>query len=216
MIPPAPDQEPPAEELVEAVVRFEERYGGLSYTVLGGNDMEYGLDGDLAGYHTPWGRAFGGILDGDWTWDLGVLLDGRTVMEPGRWPYRVIDRSVTQRLERHALLVEVRGWFHRSFECLTPPHVGLMADESPLPPPVPEATGPAELWWSGRDIAVQATLSGWPPEGDRWTVCYFARTTRQVADADPTVYAAVGHETAPALWCAVCSRPVASGMTCEA
>src|SRR5690242_18503947 len=34
-----------ADGLIEAMVRFEERYGGLTYPVLGGNNMEYGLDG---------------------------------------------------------------------------------------------------------------------------------------------------------------------------
>jgi hypothetical protein len=54
-------------------------------------------------------------------------------MSPGQWAYRVIDRSVDQRLERHALLVEVRGWYHRTFTCDTPPGIAPVADESRLP-----------------------------------------------------------------------------------
>jgi hypothetical protein len=72
--------------------------------------MEYGLDGDPTGYPTPLGLAFAGILDGDWTCGVDVLTDGSTAMAPGRWPHRVIDRSVDQRLEKHALLVSVRHW----------------------------------------------------------------------------------------------------------
>jgi hypothetical protein len=203
------------DEVVGAMVRFEERFGGLSYSVLGRNKMEYGLDGDISAERTPLGPAFGGVVDGDWTWGLDVLLDGRTAMEPGRWQYRVIDRSVMQRIERHALLVEVRGWFHRTFECLTPPHVWPITDERRLPPAVPEATGPAESWWSGSGVAVQATLKGWPPERDLWTVRYFARKLQWTADANPTVYAAVGHETVPATWCSLCTETVLPGTTCS-
>lgn len=200
----------PADELIQAMVRFEDRYGGLTYSVAGRNDMEYGLDGDTSREDTPLGAAFSGILDGDWTWGM----DGRTAMGPGRWPYRVIDRSVTQRLERHALLTEVRGWSHRTFESLVPTHTWPIADEQALPPPVPEATGPAELWWSGPDVAVQARLTGWPPGRDRWIVCYYARKPQWATEANATVYTAVGHETVPATWCALCSRLIAPGMTC--
>jgi hypothetical protein len=203
-----------AEELIETTVRFEERYGGLRYRVLGGNQMEYGLDGPVVVHHSPLGPAFTGILDGDWTWDLQVLLDGRTAMQPGQWPYRVIDRTVDQRIERHALLADVRGWFHRTFECSTPSGVPPLTDEGPLPPPAIDATGPAEFWWYDRGVAVQAQLVGWLPERDRWTVCYFAETPQQAAEADPIVYAAAGHETVPATWCTICSRTVAPGGTC--
>ncbi|GGN36333.1 hypothetical protein FHR83_006351 [Actinoplanes campanulatus] len=204
----------PAGDIVETMVRFEERYGGLAYTVRGGNDMEYGLDGPPSVHATPLGPAFDGILDGDWTWGLSVLADGRTAMGPGRWPFRVIDRSVDQRLERHALMAEIHGWFHRTFECRTPAHVPPVADESVLPPPVPEATGPAEWWWCSEDVAVQATLSGWPPDRDRWTVRYFARTPQQAAEANPTIYAATVHETVPAALCTLCCQAIEPGRTC--
>ncbi|GIE85567.1 hypothetical protein Are01nite_20470 [Actinoplanes regularis] len=203
-----------AEALIESLVGFAERYGGLSYSVLGNNKMEYGLDSLPLINSTPLGPAFTGILDGDWTWGLDVLLDGRTAMGPGRWPYRVIDRTIDQRIERHALLVEVRGWFHRTFECTTPSYVPPMTDEETLPPPVPDATGPAEYWWSEQDVAVQAQLSGWPIGRDRWTVRYFARTPQQAAEANHTVYAAAGHETVPATWCTLCTQAVVPGRTC--
>jgi hypothetical protein len=209
-----PHGEPAAEELIKAIVAFEERCGGLSYRVLGSNKMEYGLDNPAPVRPTPFGTAFTGILDGDWTWDLDVLPDGRTAMGPGRWPYRVIDRTVDQRIERHALLVEVRGWHHRTFECNTPPHVPPMTNEESLPPPVIGATGPAEFWWSERDVAVQAQLAGWPSARDRWTVRYFAKAPQQVAEANSAVYAAAGHETVPATWCALCRQPASPGRTC--
>ncbi|GIH08322.1 hypothetical protein Rhe02_63890 [Rhizocola hellebori] len=208
------EREPAPDEFIEAMVRFEQRYGGLFYRVIGGDGMRYGLGGEASCYHTSLGLAFGGIFDGDWTWRVNVLLDGSTAMRPGYWPDRIIDRSVNQRIEKHALLVEVRGWFHRTFQCATPSHVFPVANEEGLPPAVPEATGPAELWWADKDVAVQATLSSWPPEWDRWTVRYFARTLQQAADANPTVYRAMGHETIPAVWCILCSDVVAPGTTC--
>lgn len=203
-----------ADELIETMVRFEERYGGLSYPVLGGNAMEYGLDDPTSVQRNPLGTAFTGILDGDWTWSLDVLIDGRTAMSPGQWPYRVIDRTVDQRIERHALLVEIGGWFHRTFECSTPPRVPPMTVEDALPPPAIEATGPAEFWWSDRDVAVQAQLAAWPLERDRWTVRYFAKKPQQAAEANPLIYAATCHETVPATWCTLCSQPVVPGRTC--
>ncbi|MBL7252895.1 hypothetical protein [Paractinoplanes lichenicola] len=201
--------------LADAMVAFEERYGGLSYSITGGNTMDYGLEGETSAHDTPYGLAFTGIVDGHWTWGVDVLLDGRTAMGPGRWPSRVVDRSLEQRLERHAMLYEVHEWYHQPFECFTPSNVGLIADEAGLPPPVPEAGGPAELWWSGPDVAVQARLVGWPPERDRWAVRYFARHPRLVLyDAAPAIFAALWHETVPASWCTLCSEPVAVGRPC--
>jgi hypothetical protein len=205
---------PAAEELTETMVGFEQRYGGLRYRVLGGNPMEYGLDGPPTVRRSALGAAFTGILDGDWTWHLDVLSDGRTAMEPGRWPCRVIDRTVDQRIERHALLAEVSEWFHRTFECSTPTGVPPLTDEGYLPPPVLDATGPAEAWWYDCDVAVQAQLTRWPAERDRWTVRYFARAPQLAGEANPTVYAAASHETVPATWCTLCSGTVSPGRTC--
>jgi hypothetical protein len=198
-------EEPAPDELVETLVWFEERYGGLFYPVLGSNEMEYGLDGGVAFHHTPLGPAFTGILDGGRTWGVDVLLDGSTAMDLGSWPYRVIDRSIDQRIEKHALLVEVRDWWHRTYTCSTPPHVSPVADERPLPPAVPEASGPADLWWRDDDTAVQATLHRWGWGRDSWVVRHFVRTVHLAAEADPLVHAAMGHETVPATWCVLCS-----------
>ncbi|WP_124822920.1 hypothetical protein [Micromonospora ureilytica] len=208
-------QEPAPEELVAAMVWFEERYGGLFYPVMGSNGMEHGLNGDATGYHSPLGLAFAGVLDGDLTWGLDVLTDGRTAMGPGNWPHRVIDRSMDQRLEKHALLVAVRSWPHRTFTCFTPTGILPVVNSTLLPPPVPETTGPADIWWSDDSTAVQITLSHWPPGQDRWTVRYFARKPQQAAEANPTVYAALEwYETIPADWCALCHEFLPPGLTC--
>ncbi|MFF5225430.1 hypothetical protein [Dactylosporangium sp. NPDC000521] len=102
-----------------------------------------------------------GLIDGSWTWMLAVLLDGRTIMGPGEWPDRVIDRTVQQRLEKHALLTEVSGWPHVSFEYVSDtgvlPDIGLSGI-----PPIPEATGPADHWWFDGESAFHLTLTGWP------------------------------------------------------
>ncbi|MFC5002379.1 hypothetical protein ACFPIJ_31665 [Dactylosporangium cerinum] len=210
-----PDGAPAPVELADVLVWFEERYGGLSYPLLVGNGMEHGVRRGRRFVVTALGLAFGGIVDGDWTCGVGVLLDGSTTMDLGEWGCRVIDRSVDQRIEKHALLAEVRDWrHHQTFACRTPPDVPPMVDERWLPPPVPEATGPAELWWSDGDAAVQATLWSWRPEGDRWIVRYFARVWEKVDDASRTVYAAMGHETVPAEWCYLCDTSVAAGYRC--
>ncbi|WP_431973791.1 hypothetical protein [Micromonospora haikouensis] len=147
------------DELIEAMIRFEERFGGLWYPVIGSNGMEYGLGGD-ATVRGPLGLAVTGIVDGDWTWGVDVLADGRTAMGPGRWSYRVIDHTIDQRLESHAMLVTVNGWFHRTFTCYTPREVVPVVDERRLPRRVPEATGPTESWWLDDDagVAVQAPV----------------------------------------------------------
>ncbi|MFI2661860.1 hypothetical protein [Micromonospora carbonacea] len=205
------------DELIEAMVRFEERFGGLWYPVVGSNGMEYGLAGDAVVHRGPLGLAFTGIVDGDWTWGIDVLADGRTAMGPGRWSYRVIDRTVDQRLESHAMLVTVSGWFHRTFTCYTPRDVVPVVDERRLPRRVPEATGPTESWWLDDDagVAVQAQLSAWPNDRDVWTIRYFTRAPAQVADANPVVFGATIHETVPALWCTLCSHLVEPGGTCH-
>ncbi|MBX7266250.1 hypothetical protein KIF24_09615 [Micromonospora sp. Llam7] len=209
--------EPAPCELVEAMIRFEERYGGLWYPVVGSNGTNYGLDGDPAAHRSPLGPAFTGILDGDRTWAVDVLADGRTAMRPGNWFYRVVDRSVDQRLESHALLVAVSGWWHRTFTCYTSRDVMPVVAERHLPQPVPEATGPTELWWLDETagIALQARLIGWPQERDEWTLRYFARTPAQAAGANPTVFRATVHETVPAPWCTLCSQVVEPGRTCH-
>lgn len=169
---PAPEM-PAAmpDELIAAVLAFEQRYGGLSYR-LGPdrNPHEYGLMGELAVSRIAGhGWAFGGILDGDDTWGLDVLLDGRTTTGPGSWPDRVIDRNPLQRLERHALLTEVADWPHHTSTLASP------AIDGPGLPVDVAATGPANLWWYDGEAAVHLTLSGWPATGDVWTLCRFAR-----------------------------------------
>ncbi|GAA3755156.1 hypothetical protein GCM10022225_44880 [Plantactinospora mayteni] len=209
--------EPAPSELVEAMVRFEVRYGGLWYPAVGPNGMEYGLDGDATVHRSPLGLAFTGIMDGARTSGIDILADGQTAWGPGRWSYRVIDRSVDQRLESHALLVAVSDWCHRTFTCYTPRDVNPVVDERRLPQPVSEATSPTEFWWldDDADIAVQARLSAWPPERDEWTLRYFARTPAQAAEANPTVFGATVHETVPALWCTLCSQLIEPGRTCH-
>ncbi|MBO3752645.1 hypothetical protein J5X84_41900 [Streptosporangiaceae bacterium NEAU-GS5] len=207
---------PAPEELVIAMVRFEQRYGGLSYTVIGGDDMEYGLHGDPTGYHSPHGPAFTGICDGDWTWDVDVLVDGRTAMQPGSWSHRIIDRSVDQRLEKHAMLISVRHWPHRTYTCVFPAGQIPVISGALLPTSVPEATGPADMWFASDRAAVQFTLRGWPPEHDQWIVRYFAHASDLAVDPAVTVRTALGRTVKPADWCALCATPLAADAACPA
>jgi hypothetical protein len=196
--------EPAPEPLVSAMVNFEDRYGGLTYPLITRNGMDYGLDGDTTAHQTDLGPAFTGILDGDWTWPVDVLLDGRTAMGPGRWSYRVIDRSVDQRLEKHALLAEVRRWPHRSIEVVTAPGVPPEVDRLTLPPPVHEASGPVDVWWADGSIAVQLSLRGWPDDEDRWRLRQFAATDQLLAEAHPPIHSIVKQPALPETWCGLC------------
>ncbi|MER5888293.1 hypothetical protein ABT160_31110 [Streptomyces sp. NPDC001941] len=44
-----------SQEEVNALLRFEERYGGLWYPVLGSNGMDHGLEGEPVVHEGPYG-----------------------------------------------------------------------------------------------------------------------------------------------------------------
>lgn len=216
-------REPVPTGLITAMVGFERRYGGLSYPLVVGPSMAYGLDGDATAFPTEHGPAFAGILDGDWSWAVEVLADGRTAIAPGAWPSRIIERSVDQRLEKHALLAMVRGWPHRGYEYFTVTDVPPVVREELLPPPVPEASGPADRWWLDDLTAVQLTLRGWPPGRDHWIARVFVRDGRWMTGQDPIAGSAVGGSEGAAVrglggfaprgggvraafWCELCRR----------
>ncbi len=191
------------DNLLMAAVAFEDRYGGLAYRPKpGSNHMEYGLDGEAYFHWTAdHGWSFPAAIDGAWTWAVEVLLDGRTIMGPGEWRYRVMDRSLQQRLEKHALLAEVREWPHRTFayrtETQVPPAIGLSGI-----PMVPEATGPADHWWYDGEAAAHLSLRGWPEGQDNWVLRCFARTRQTL----PATLSRVSRLGEPADWCTICSR----------
>jgi hypothetical protein len=204
------------DELVAAMVAFEDRYGGLSYPLVVGNTTDYGLDGDATGYPTPYGPAFAGIVDGDLNWPVDVLVDGRTAVAPGAWSSRIIDRSVDQRLEKDALLALVRRWPHRAYECFTPVGTPPAVPEDLFPPSVPEASGPADRWWYDKTTAVQVCLRGWPPSHDHWLTRVFARTDRLLADLDRGVRTVIHDgEARPAGWCELCPRNLPGAAACD-
>jgi hypothetical protein len=95
----------------------------------------------------------------------------------------VINSSVGQRLESHALLAAVRHWPHRGFTVAVPPAVTPTLADQLLPPAVPEATGPAEMWWYDRDLAVQLELHSWWEEDDTWAMRCFTRQPDALDDA---------------------------------
>jgi hypothetical protein len=210
----APVPVPP--ETVTAMIEFEERYGGLGYRLLSGNRIGYGLGGEAVAYQTGLGWAFPAILDGDWTWTVDLLVDGRASMAmPAPAPYKVINSSVGQRLESHALLAAVRHWPHRGFTVAVPPAVTPTLADQLLPPAVPEATGPAEMWWYARDLAVQLELHSWWEEDDSWTMRCF---TRQPDALDDAVTAVTRSLRGPAVegedWCSLCAHLVPAGRSC--
>jgi hypothetical protein len=202
-------------ELVAGMQAFEARYGGLGYPLVVGNTMEYGLDGDVTGYPTLYGPAFTGIFDGDWTCGIDVLPDGRTAIALGAWPRRIIDRSVDQRLEKHALLAYVRRWPHRAYECFTAPDTPPVVRDGMLPPAVPAATGPADRWWFDEVTAVQVMLHGWPPGQDHWIARVFARDADLLSGEDSLIRSAVHEGRArPAGWCELCARGLPGAGVC--
>jgi len=184
----AGDDVPVPEGAIDVMLAFEDRFGGLSYEVPGWpNEIEYGLDGDASLHQTPLGWAFYGILDGSLTAPLDVLLDGRVTARLGYWPQRVVDDSVEQRLNKHALLVEVSSMPQAAFS------LAVVTDEpATVPildlPVVGEASGGGDVWWRDMRCAVWWHLIGWPPEGPhRWTVTCFAATRPEAEDLSETV-----------------------------
>jgi hypothetical protein len=77
--------------------------------------LEYLLE-ECTIYQTGFGPAFRGIMDGAWTTPLYILHDGRTLVRlGGQVPDRVIDSSVVQRIESHALLAVAGRWPHHRY-----------------------------------------------------------------------------------------------------
>lgn len=221
-------QRPTIDE-VDFMIAFERRYGGLWYRAIGSNGIEHGLDAEATLYETELGLSLPAILDGDWTWRVSILTDGRTMMDLGRGiPPRVIDSSVEQRLEHHAMLAAVRTWPHQLFSLTLAPYAEpevRMLGVDWLLSAVPEATGPANRWWFDGKSAMYAHLSSWwgrpGRAGDRaspaetWTIWCFSRDVGELAEiADRLKRAVVGMVQPEETWCMLCSRSVAAGSLC--
>lgn len=199
-------------EAVEAMVRFEEQYGGLCYPLLGGNDMEYGLFGEATVTWTDRGWVFPGILDGDFTEGVDVLLDGRTMVTLGGTA-RVINRSVRQRLESDALLSSLRRWPHTTLQVTTEPGQPPAVDVQALPGQIEAATGPADSWWFDGETAVHLNLHVWWTERDRWLVNCFAKSPDLVSAVVENL-PGVPADTAAVNWCMLCGHAVELGQVC--
>jgi hypothetical protein len=190
----------------DAMIRFEDRYGGLWYPLLSSNGMEHGLDGEATVYPSVDGWSFPGIVDGDQTWAVDVLLDERTVMTLAGQP-RVINSSIAQRLEAHAQLSQVRGWPHATLSIATNPGQELTVDEAGLPALDVEATGPADKWWGNNETAVHLELHKWWGGEDIWVGRCFAlqaeNLTAMVEAARQAVSDGVWRDED---WCSLCSQ----------
>ncbi|MFI5648874.1 hypothetical protein [Kitasatospora sp. NPDC051705] len=212
--------EHPAEtSIVDAMVRFEERYGGLFYSARGGNPDEYGLDGVPSAHWTSHGWAFPGILDGPGTVRVDVLADGRTAIPVPGSAHRVLNSSVEQRLEADALLASVYRWPHLVLRTTTGLGVAPRVAEEHLPPRVPEATGPADTWWfDGRWAFHLELYSWWTPRTlrDTWIVRCFARDGAGLDRAESALRAAVPALTTALFdWCSRCGRALDAGRSCS-
>ncbi|MGX1267079.1 hypothetical protein [Streptomyces phaeoluteigriseus] len=204
--------------VVEAMIRFEERYGGPCYSPRGGNDNEYGLYGAPAAHWTSHGWAFAAILDGSRTCRVDVLADGRTAMPVPMLAHRVINSSIDQRLEADALLTKMYQWPHLVLRTSTALEVDPAVAEEHLPPRVHEATGPADKWWFDGKSAVNLLLrSWWTPRTpcDTWIVRCFAVDAQALDRTASALWAAVPElTTATDDWCSLCARFIGPGYPC--
>ncbi|MER5645101.1 hypothetical protein [Streptosporangium sp. NPDC002524] len=204
-------------EAVEAMIAFEQRYGGLWCPALGPNGMEYGLDGDARVYWTPHGWAFYGIVDGDWTWGVEVLLDGRAGMTLADKPLRILNRTVEQRLEAHALLVAVHRWPHLTLELTTTRGTAPVLAGAGFPPRVDEASGPADLWWFDGASAVHLHLDNWwTYDHDVWVARCFSKDATALSQIKRSLLNEVTGLLEPdEVWCSLCERRTVSGRPCS-
>ncbi|MFC7221272.1 hypothetical protein ACFQLX_24365 [Streptomyces polyrhachis] len=209
-------QERAPEQLMDAMVAFEERYGGLWYPVLGGNGMEHGLDGEATAHWSERGWILpGAVIDGDWTWGVDVLIDGRTAMRlpDDRASHRIIDRSVEQRIESHALVHSVREWAHRHSHLLSMGDEPAL-DTSGFPPPVPQASGPSNTWWADEDHAIHLQLHTWWQPEVRWILRCFTRHRQELDHMATLLPASDPKAVPPRDWCELCGHFRMEGEPC--
>ncbi|MFE0772836.1 hypothetical protein [Streptomyces sp. NPDC058861] len=191
---------------VEAMIRFEERYGGLWYPLLGPNGMEHGLNGEAVVYLETDGWTFPGILDGDQTWPVNVLPDGRTVMTLAGRP-RVVNSSILQRLEAHAQLSQVRDRPHMTFAIATEPGREPTVAATGLPALDTEASGPADRWWVDSETAIHLKLHKWWGEEGIWIArCFTERAENLATTADALRHAVTGGVWRNEDWCGLCTQ----------
>jgi hypothetical protein len=212
-------------ETVDRMVEFGQRFSGLWYSILRDheNGMEYLLE-ECTVYQTGFGPAFRGIMDGAWTEPLYILHDGRTLVRLGaQRPYRVIDSSVIQRIESHALLAVAGRWPHRRYTLTVPSGAEPTVGTGAFPPAVPGATGPANRWWFDGDRAVLLRLSPWRRAAngmkvaglDYWTMWCFARTESGLAWASACRADIPGDPVAGLDWCVICACSTPEDVSCK-
>ncbi|TKK80767.1 hypothetical protein FDA94_35450 [Herbidospora galbida] len=197
-----------SDEAIEAMIAFEQRYGGLWFPALGPNGMEYGLGGETTVYRTAAGWAFPGISDGDWTWAVEILLDGRAGMTLADKPLRVLNRSVEQRLEAHALLMAVRHWPHLILDLATPRGMVPALADAGLPSPADAVSGPADLWWSDDVSAIHLQLDNWwTHDHDIWSAQCFSKEGIGLGRLKELLLSGMtGFLERGGVWCSLCDR----------
>ncbi|MGW6396209.1 hypothetical protein ACWFR1_38215 [Streptomyces sp. NPDC055103] len=201
-------------EAIEAMIRFEERYGGLWYPLLGSNGMEHGLGGEATIYLGIDGWTFQGIHDGDQAWSVDVLPDQRTAMTlAGRT--RIINSSILQRLEAHAQLSQARGWPHVTYAVATESSQEPTVAEAGLPALDVEATGPADRWWVGSETAIHLKLHKWWGEEDIWVArCFTERAEKLATTVDALRHAVTGGVWRNEDWCGLCTHARQPAQAC--
>jgi hypothetical protein len=156
----------------------------------------------------------GAIIDGDHTWPVDVLLDGRTVMTLADHP-RIINRSLAQRLEAHAQLLLVRSWPHATLRTTTERNADPEVSDSGIDTLDTEATGPADRWWVADGLAIHLELDTWWNAHDTWHVRCFARHGSDLPAVVSTTQRSIGGAVAlEDDWCALCGHRRREGAPC--
>lgn len=164
--------------------------------------MKYGLDGDTRVY---------------WTNSVEVLPDGRAGMTVPDRPLRVLNRSVDQRLEAHALLLTVRHRPHLTLELAIPQGTTPVLAGADFPPRVDEASGPADLWWFDGASAVHLHLhTWWAKDHDIWEARCFSRDATTLNRIKESLLNEVTEPLQPReVRCSLCERRTITGRPCS-
>lgn len=207
--------------LERAILDFEERFGGLRYVVRGASlEHGYGIEGDLVISEGIRGLGFEGVFDGEWAAAVLVHADGSTAMTLDGSPYRMIDDSLVQRLEKHARQWVTRMWPHRTWLIDAPFNssgVSLVDCGLQL---VSVASGPADRWWVGTwggiDCQVELSLVRFSVEGEVWALRAYAMEVAILYDDGMLTALKVGDglSFSSAVQCEFCDAEMSSAGVC--
>jgi hypothetical protein len=122
-----------------------------------------------------------------------------TIMGPGKWPDRIIDRTLVQRLEKHALLAEIATWPHATFTYVTGSLLsgidvcGIRLSRNQPDQRTAGGTTASQQFTSPSAVGQRVKITG---------SCGVARTMEQL----PDLLRRVSHLGPIDDWCSICCR----------